>query len=199
MSYIRSYVDSVTALLQEIPEDAITRVVDSLKMGYLGGKQLFIMGNGGSAATASHMVNDFQKCIPPVGGRPYRAMALTDSVPLLLAWANDTEYGNVFSEQLRAWVQPGDVVIGISGSGNSENVIRAIDLANESGAITIAFSAYDGGKLRQKAKFNLHVPTFNMQQAEDLHMILLHLVFSCLREDLAAGENLAAGEGPGVK
>jgi D-sedoheptulose 7-phosphate isomerase len=160
LTFIRTYVDDVASLTRSLSEAALT--------------------------TASHIINDFQKCIPPVGGdRPYRAMALTDNIPLLLAWGNDTEFGNIFSEQLRNWVQPGDVVIGISGSGNSENVIRAIELANLSGAITIGLSAYDGGRLAKAVRYSLHIPTFNMQQAEDLHMIVCHVLFAGLRERLA--------------
>lgn len=185
MSFIRTYINEVVELIHQLPEDQLLEVVDVIQQGYLHGRGFFVMGNGGSAATASHIVNDLQKCIPPVaGGRPYRAMALTDSVPLMLAWANDTEYANIFCEQLRNWVQKDDIVLGISGSGNSENVIRAIELANEAGALTIGLSGYDGGRLLQTARLNIHVPTFNMQQAEDLHMVALHLIFSALRDNL---------------
>ncbi|HET6387300.1 MAG TPA: SIS domain-containing protein [Armatimonadota bacterium] len=191
MSYISSYIASVSELIRRAPEDKINAAVDAIKSAYLEGKQLFAMGNGGSGATASHIVNDFQKCIPPVGGRPYRALALTDNVPLLLAWANDSEFGNVFSEQLRNWVQLGDMVIGISGSGNSENVIRAIELANQSGAVTIGLAGFDGGRLLKTAQLCIHVPSFNMQQVEDVHMVIAHIIFSSLRESL--GENKDEG------
>lgn len=180
MSLLISYLSTLSGLLESISESQVNVVIDAVRMAYLEGRQLFTMGNGGSAATASHIANDFAKCVPPVGGRPFRAMALTDNIPLMLSWANDTEYGNIFSEQLRNWVQPGDVVIGISGSGGSENVIRAIELANAAGAVTIGLSGYDGGRLLKTARLNLHVPIFNMQQAEDVHMVFCHLIFTGL-------------------
>jgi D-sedoheptulose 7-phosphate isomerase len=193
LSYIHSYIQTVVDLLVQLPEEPIREVTAAMRSAYLDGKQFFAMGNGGSAATASHIANDFQKCIPEVGGRPCRAMSLTDAGPLIMAWANDSDYADVFAEQLRTWVQPGDVVIGISGSGNSENVIRAIQLANAVGAVTVGLSGYDGGRLKDCVRYSLHVPVSNMQQAEDLHMILAHLLFSSLREILKADAGNSGG------
>lgn len=179
---MRDYLQTLQKLLQDLPDEEVNRAIEALRTAYHGGRQLFTMGNGGSAATASHIANDFAKCIPPVGGRPIRAMALTDSVPLMLSWANDEAYSVIFTEQLKNWIQPNDVVIGLSGSGNSENVVRAIELANEVGAITIGLSGYTGGKLKGVSQISIHVPIMNMQLAEDAHMVLCHLLFVGLRD-----------------
>ncbi|HXG24874.1 MAG TPA: SIS domain-containing protein [Chthonomonadales bacterium] len=143
---------------------------------------MFLLGNGGSSATASHIVNDLQKCIYLESGVPLKAMCLSDNTPLLLAWANDTDFTNIFTPQIECWVEPGDLVIAISGSGNSPNVLRAVEAANARGARTFGLAGYKGGKLAQLAKESIVIETENMQQIEDLHMILLHVAFSTLRE-----------------
>ena len=140
------------------------------------------MGNGGSSSTASHIVNDLQKCIQLESGKALRAMCLCDNTALVMAWANDSEYANIFEPQVECWVQPGDVVIGISGSGNSANVVRAIEAANRLGAATFGLAGFDGGQLARVASETLTVPSDNMQQIEDLHMIALHVAFSELRD-----------------
>jgi D-sedoheptulose 7-phosphate isomerase len=146
-------------------------------------RTIFIMGNGGSAATASHFVSDLSKGTILKGYPRFRAIALTDNIPNLLAWANDKSYDDVFMEQLKNLMEPNDVVIGISGSGNSTNVIKAIEYANANGGITVGISGFNGGKLFQCAKENIHIPCFNMQRVEDIHLIIEHLLISLIREE----------------
>ena len=140
------------------------------------------MGNGGSAATASHFANDFQKCLQVASGRAMRAMCLADCGPLVLAWANDSEYANIFAPQVECWAEPGDLVIGISGSGNSPNVINGIEAAKVKGARTFGLCGFGGGRLSLAADDCIVVESDNMQQIEDLHTIILHAAFTEVRE-----------------
>lgn len=177
MDAIRGYLDEVSRLVAELPAERIGRIVDRLLAAYDDGKQLLLLGNGGSAATASHLMNDFQKCIYLTGRKPFRALALTDSVSLLTAWANDTAYEHVFAEQVRTWAGPGDILIAISGSGNSPNVLSAVQVARECGAWTLGLAGFGGGKLAGLVDECITVPCDNMQRIEDVHMVIGHLLF----------------------
>ncbi len=182
MSYISDYLGGVKRLIDEVPEAQVERLTDLLVEAWENGNRVLLMGNGGSSATASHIVNDLQKCIHLESGKPIKALCLSDCTPLIMAWGNDTEFANVFAPQVECWAEPGDLVIAISGSGNSPNVVRAVEAANAKGARTFGLAGYKGGKLAQMAQECIVVGCDNMQQIEDLHMILLHLVFSLLRE-----------------
>src|SRR6266516_3371977 len=177
MEKIRAYLDEVSELIASLPVEPLDRFVGLLMEAYDEGRQLFLLGNGGSAATASHLLADFQKCIYMSGGKTFRALAVTDSIPLITSWANDTHYDNVFAEQLRPWVQPGDLVSAISGSGNSPNVLRAVQVARELGAWVLGLAGYQGGRLKELADECIVVPCDNMQRIEDCHMVLGHLLF----------------------
>jgi D-sedoheptulose 7-phosphate isomerase len=177
MEKIRAYLDEVSGLIASLPVEQLDGFVDRLMEAYDEGRQLFLLGNGGSAATASHLLADFQKCIYMAGGKTFRSLAVTDSIPLITAWANDTHYDNVFAEQLRPWVQPGDLVIAISGSGNSPNVLRAVQVARELGAYVLGLSGFGGGQLAEMADESVVVPCNNMQRVEDCHMVIGHLLF----------------------
>jgi D-sedoheptulose 7-phosphate isomerase len=177
MEQIRFYLTDLSRLLGEMPVSTIQRVVDLLLEAYHHDRRLILLGNGGSAATASHLVADFQKMIYLAGAKPFRAMACTDSMPLVTAWANDTDYANVFAEQVRTWAEPGDLVLAISGSGNSPNVLKAVEVARECGATTIGLSGFAGGKLAGMVDLPIVVPCDNMQRIEDVHMVLGHLFF----------------------
>ena len=145
-------------------------------------KTVFTMGNGGSGSTASHIAEDIAKGTIADGKPRFRVISLVDALPGILAWANDASYEDIFIEQLKNLMDPGDIVIGLSGSGNSMNVIKAIDWANENGGVTVGFSGYDGGRLKQRAAWNIHVPSYDMQKVEDLHLMLLHILFRLLCE-----------------
>ena len=155
-------------------------VMNVLEQARLDGRQIFIMGNGGSGATASHYCCDFNKGISIHKDKRYRMICLNDNIPTMMAYANDTAYDEVFVGPLQNFYNEGDVVIGISGSGNSGNVVKAMEWAKAQGAITIAFTGYDGGKLKQIAEYGVHVPIDDMQITEDLHMTLDHCMMKIL-------------------
>lgn len=179
--YIQEYLEDLVSLLGRLPQDSIQRVIDLLTQARYNNRQVIIMGNGGSAATASHFACDLGKGTLMPGLPRYRVLALTDNVPLFSALANDHGYEHVFSEQVKSLVQPGDVVIGISGSGKSPNVLNAIQAAREAGAVTIGFVGYDGGLLKGMVDVSVHVPSFCMEQVEDVHLVLEHVISTCLR------------------
>lgn len=186
MDRVKNYLDSVADLLGQISKEDAKTIADLVMDAYKNGRQVFIMGNGGSAATASHLACDLQKGIGFCGDKCFKVMAVTDNIPIMTAWANDADYSDIFANQLAPWIQPGDLVIGISGSGNSPNIIKAIEFANARGAITAGMSGFKGGKLAQAAQFNVVVPSDNMQYIEDVHMVLSHLIFRYLLEEIAA-------------
>ncbi|MCL5103428.1 MAG: SIS domain-containing protein [Armatimonadetes bacterium] len=180
MSMIKDYLSSLTTAIAELPEDKVQDVIDTLKAAHAEGRQVFLLGNGGSAATASHIACDFQKGLKECTGKRFKAASITDNVSIMTAWANDTDYDNIFAQQLDSLLEPGDVVIAISGSGNSPNIIKAVERANQMGAITVGWSGFKGGKLAQIVQKPIVVNSDNMQRIEDVHMILGHLVFACL-------------------
>jgi D-sedoheptulose 7-phosphate isomerase len=182
MSTISDYLAGVQRLIAQVPLERVERLANRMEEAWREGRRVLLMGNGGSSATASHIVNDLQKCIYLDSGRPLRALCLSDNTPLILAWGNDTEFANIFAPQVACWAEPGDLVIGISGSGNSPNVLRAIEEANRRGAHTVGLAGFQGGKLAQTAQECITIESDSMQQIEDLHMILLHAVFVVLRE-----------------
>jgi D-sedoheptulose 7-phosphate isomerase len=182
MHETRAYLDAVSRLVAGLDAEQLTGIVDRLLEAYRSRRRLLLLGNGGSAATASHLVADFQKCIYLAGGETFQALAVTDSIPLITAWANDTAYENVFAEQVRTWAQPGDLVMAISGSGNSPNVLRAVTVARQCGAYTIGLAGYQGGKLKDLVDECVVVPSDNMQQIEDVHMVVGHVLFRRMLE-----------------
>lgn len=186
---MKNYINDITAyferekkVLDAIDKAALSQVMNILEQARLDGRQIFVMGNGGSAATASHYCCDFNKGISITKNKRYRMICLNDNVPTMMAYANDDGYGSVFVGPLQNFYQPGDVVIGISGSGNSENVVSAMQWAKEHGAITIALTGYDGGKLKQIANYGVHVPVDDMQITEDLHLVIDHCMMKILSE-----------------
>lgn len=170
------------ATLDQLPWEAIRDVVGILHHARLNDHQVLILGNGGSAATASHFACDLGKGTEVPGYPCFRAIALTDNMPLFSAYANDCGYEHVFARQLANLMRPGDIVIGISGSGNSINVLKAIELARTMQATTIGFVGFDGGQLKETVDLCIHVPSDCMEQVEDIHLMLEHLICTCLRK-----------------
>jgi len=168
--------------LSNLPVDDINHVVMLIEEARVNGKKIYIFGNGGSAATASHFACDLSKGAITDGKPRIKAFALTDNVHLLTAWANDTDYDRIFAEQLENYIEMGDVAIGISGSGNSQNVLNGMKVAKEKGASTVGFIGYDGGKLKDIVDAHVIAPIHNMEQSEDIHLLLEHIVTSCLRD-----------------
>lgn len=180
---VSAYLSDLAKLVNTISVDEIVNFITLMKTALAERRTVYVFGNGGSGATASHMVCDFNKGVSY--GKPQRMkmICLNDNMPTMLAYANDVSYESCFVEQLKNFLAPGDLVIGISGSGNSPNVIKAIDYANEHGATTIGICGYDGGKLKQKAKHAFHVASFDMQKVEDLHLVLGHITMQILAGD----------------
>lgn len=191
MLLVDDYISDVSRLLARAPMDSIRLVADLLLDAYKDGRGVYIMGNGGSAATASHLACDLQKSIGLCEDRKFKVMALTDSTPLLTAWANDFSYSDVFARQLSTWLEPGDLVIGISGSGNSANVIKAVEVASEIGAVTVALTGFDGGQLSLAATHSIIMPSEDMQHIEDAHMVIAHLIFRYVLEAIVGKDEAA--------
>ena len=184
--FIKEYIKEINNILYSMEKDLIEkidRLVNILLKARNEKRTIFIMGNGGSAATASHFVSDLSKGTIVEGFPRFKAIGLTDNIPNLLAWANDESYDDIFVEQLKNLMAPKDIVIGISGSGNSMNIIKAIEYANKNGGITIGMSGFDGGKLFKCAQENIHVPDSYMQRVEDIHLFIEHLLTSLIREE----------------
>jgi len=181
---IAAYVSEVIRALGDLPVDRIGEVVMVLEEARKRGGRVYVFGNGGSASTASHLACDLSKGAICPGKPRIRAIALADNLPLLTAWANDTEYASVFAEQVDNLVEAGDVVIGISGSGNSSNVLEAMRIARSKGAVTVGFCGYDGGLLKGLVDVAVIVPSDNMEQIEDAHLLIAHAIKTCLRDGI---------------
>lgn len=182
--HIQTYFSQLQAMVINLPADLIDQVVGLLLENARQGKKVFIFGNGGSASTASHFACDLAKNTQVPGAPQFRVIGLTDNMALMTAWANDTSYNNVFAAQLGPLVEAGDVVIGISCSGNSGNVLRAMELARQRGAITIGFTGDDGGHLKTMVDVCLLVPSPRIEQQEDAHLIVEHCICATLRAEL---------------
>ena len=167
--------------------EAMERIVPVLLRARTEDRTIFFLGNGGSASTASHFVTDIAKVAggtePRGPGHRFRCVALNDNVPGLTAWANDTDYSRIFAGPLRALAEKGDVVVAISGSGNSPNVLEAARVAREMGLTTIGFTGIGGGKLKDLVDVPVVVPSNSMQHTEDVHLILCHLLTAYLRDE----------------
>jgi D-sedoheptulose 7-phosphate isomerase len=169
-------------IIERLPQATIQAIIDALAEARDQERTIFLMGNGGSGSTASHMANDLIKnTIQPDKPR-LKVIALTDNMPIILAIANDWDYSRIFVEQLIPLAQPGDVLIGLSGSGNSPNVLEAMDWARQNGLKTIGLTGRDGGQLKDKAELVLIAPTDSMAQIEDIHLILNHIIYLGLLE-----------------
>jgi len=189
VEYIQKYLDEIGRVLQNLPQAEIARTIDILTQARTEGRQIFVMGNGGSAAMASHFVCDLGKGTVQEGKPRFKIMSLNDNVPLLTAYANDFGYETVFAEPLASLAEPGDVAIAISSSGNSPNVLRAMDVARERGLTTIGITAFQGGQLKGKVDLCVVVPADprhpdGMQHAEDGQWVVLHAIFVAVRQEM---------------
>jgi D-sedoheptulose 7-phosphate isomerase len=182
-----AYLRRIPQLVEKLPYGAIDAAAEALFDAYREDRTLFIFGNGGSAALASHAACDFGKGTCINGNRRFRVISLTDNMPLLTAWANDQCYEDVFAEQLRSFVRAGDAVLAISGSGMSPNVLRGLQIAREGGAKTIGLTGFLGGKMKTLCDVCIVVPSNNMQLIEDLHVAVAHSMFSVLRNRILEG------------
>ena len=179
---IQTYLHELHSTLDSLPTEKIEQAVDVIHRARLEGRKVFIMGNGGSASTASHFACDLGKNTRAPDVPDFRVLALTDNLATFSALANDEGYENVFLGQISSLLERGDVVIGISTSGNSENVAKAIEFAQARGAQTIGFTGFDGGRLGRTVDLNVQVPSDNIERVEDIHLMLEHLMCTALRE-----------------
>jgi D-sedoheptulose 7-phosphate isomerase len=176
---ISNYLTSLQQTISNLNIDEIVAVANVLKEARDNGKQVFIFGNGGSASTASHFACDINKGVSSVKYKRFKVICLNDNIPTMLAYSNDMGYDIVFSEKLKNFIQEGDVVIGISGSGNSKNIILAIETAAQHKAITIGITGFGGGKLKELANYSFNANINDMQLSEDVHMIWVHIMMKC--------------------
>jgi D-sedoheptulose 7-phosphate isomerase len=179
-SGIRNYLTRLQDVLTKVDVGEIAAIAEVIHKAYEQDKTVMVMGNGGSGSTASHMTSDMNKGACFTAQKKYRFLSLTDCTPLMLSLGNDVNFESIFSEQLKNYAKPGDVVIGISGSGNSPNILRAIEYAKELGCVTVGVCGYSGGKLKPLVDHCFHVKVDDMQLVEDAHMILVHVLMKVL-------------------
>jgi D-sedoheptulose 7-phosphate isomerase len=187
-SMLRDYWDEVADVATAIDLDCLERAAVMLLTCQARGRVVFVVGNGGSAATASHFACDLSKGTRRDGPPTFHVVSLTDNVPLLTAWANDSGYDRVFSEQLTALARPGDLLVAISASGSSPNVIAAIDAARSCGMGVVGLSGRSGGRLPHMVDVVVNVPSDRIEVVEDAHLIIAHSLCVAVRERLASSE-----------
>jgi D-sedoheptulose 7-phosphate isomerase len=192
----RSYFQSLSETIDRISAPDIEAVADILLRAYEQQSTVFLFGNGGSAALASHFACDLAKGTLNGSAKRFKALALTDNVPLMTAWANDSHYEDIFSEQLSSFVRRNDVAFAISGSGNSPNVLKALTVARDAGAVTVGLTGFAGGKMRALCHAAVIIPSDNMQLIEDLHVCVAHSLFTCIRSRIRSAPPTSVSSGP---
>jgi D-sedoheptulose 7-phosphate isomerase len=174
----KQYFEELQRVIAGLSHERLDQMADALVQAYESRRVVYTFGNGGSASLASHLACDLGKGTAYCnGGKRFRVLALTDNLTTLTAWANDSSYEDIFSEQLRNFVQPQDVAFGISGSGNSKNVLNALQVARDAGATTLGISGFQGGQMKSLCDICVIVPSNNMQIIEDIHLAMAHSIF----------------------
>jgi len=186
--FAKDYIQGLKDVLDRIPLGPVDEIIQAIELAQNNRQRVFVIGNGGSAATASHMMNDLCKgTLGHKGDAPWprlRVIALTDNVSLMTAWANDTDYNHIFSEPLKNLAERGDLLIAISASGNSPNILAAVEAAKQIGVKVIGLTGFGGGKLAKLAEISFVVPSDGYGPVEDVHMILDHIITGYLYEKL---------------
>ncbi len=185
MEYIESYISVLQQTMNQLESQRIAEVIRLLQQARVQGNQVFTMGNGGSAATASHFAADLAKNTRREGLPHFRAIGLTDNMAIFSAYANDEGYENVFSQQLANLANPGDILIGISASGNSKNILNGIEEAHKHHVTTVGLTGFDGGRLGRMVHINVHVASNIIEHVEDIHMMLEHIIVKSIKEQLS--------------
>ena len=175
---IRKYIQDEIDVLTRLDVEAINEVMQVLEQTYENGNTIYVFGNGGSSSTASHYQNDFNKGVSEHTEKKFNFLCLNDNVPTIMAVANDIGFEEIFRFQLRGHLKPGDLIFAISGSGNSKNVLNAVEYAKEQGNKVVAITGFNGGKLDKMADYHLYAPVMSMQITEDIHMIFDHMIMS---------------------
>lgn len=183
----QEYFEMYKEVVAQLPYSAVDEIIEELLLRYEQGRAVFLFGNGGSAALASHIACDLGKGTVVNGDSQtrFRVVALTDNIPLMTAWANDSSYDRIFAEQLQNLVYRGDVAFAISGSGNSPNVLAGLQVARAVGAVTIGLTGFQGGKMKALCDHCVVVPSNNMQIIEDFHLSVAHAMFSVIRDRIS--------------
>ncbi len=176
----QDYISRLSAVLAALDRAQVDNAVNIIAEAWRAGRQVITLGNGGSSMTALHFVNDWNKSIFMASGKPFRGRSLVDNMGLVMAYGNDVSFQDIFVEQLKNLLQSGDLVIAISGSGNSENVIRAVRYANDQGGVTLGLCGYRGGRLKEIAQHVVWANVDDMQLSEDVHAIFGHIVMQRL-------------------
>jgi D-sedoheptulose 7-phosphate isomerase len=179
-SYAGLYLAQLSKLMATLDVAEIDNAIEVVRRAWREGRQIITLGNGGSAMTALHFVTDWNKGVFSATGRSFKGRSLVDNMGMITAYSNDMSYADVFVEQLRNLASPGDLVLAVSGSGNSENVVRAVAYANEIGCETVALVGFSGGRLREAARHVVWARVDNMQLVEDVHAIFGHIVMRAL-------------------
>ena len=187
MPIIQNYIEGLIECLEELSHQNIEEIANIIFDAWMKRKQVFIVGNGGSATTASHFARDLQIGAAVEGKARVRAISLADNVALITALANDIDYGSIFEEQFIGQLEEGDVVIGISGSGNSLNILKAIEYARKNGAVTIGLIGFGGGKLKGLTHKSIVLSSRDYGQVEDIHLSLAHIISYLVKEKIADG------------
>ncbi|GHT01632.1 phosphoheptose isomerase [Synergistales bacterium] len=177
----KKYIEKVIDTLKKIDIEAISNVIEVLIETLYSDGIIYVFGNGGSATTASHMQNDFNQGISEYSNKKFKFFCLSDNVATITAIANDFSYDEIFMQQLKDRLSENDVVIAISGGGNSKNIIKAVEYAKINGNTVIGITGFDGGKLKQIADYNLHADIDDMRISEDIHLLFNHLIMSVLK------------------
>ena len=185
---IKNYLNTHRRVIEDIDVSQIKSAINLIIDTANSGSKIITCGNGGSAATASHYITDWNKMYNLATGKKFRGISLVDNIGLVTAYANDLDYDQVFSGQLSSLLDPGDLVIAISGSGNSKNVLEAVTYARSNGGKTLAVVGYDGGLLKAACDSSVHVKSFDMQICEDFHLMFGHMVMKSLCGDEIHGE-----------
>lgn len=187
---IKKYFEVVKNSIELIPFDDVSKMIEAIYEAYKNDKTIFLIGNGGSAAKASHVAQDFSKGLifDQNINKRVKALSLTDNIPYITALANDTGYENIFSAQLRTFANNGDYLLAISGSGNSSNIIKAVEVAREKNMIVIGVTGYGGGKLKELSDISVNVKINDMCMAESFHSLIFHYVVSSLRKRITGEE-----------
>ncbi|NDH77785.1 MAG: SIS domain-containing protein [Flavobacteriia bacterium] len=187
------YIDLVKSTLDALDPKALEALVEAFHTTYEKGGNIYTMGNGGSGASASHAAGDFLKGASYGLDKRFKMICLNDNLPSMMAIANDIGWESIFVEPLKNFLSPSDLVIGISGSGNSKNVVNALEYANAQGATTVAMSGFKGGKISEIATINVHAPVMDMEVTEDVHMVIFNIVKKQMMARLM-GDNPSMGD-----
>lgn len=188
-----NYLSLLKTTLEKLSAENLEAVTEAFLNCYHNEGTFYVFGNGGSAATASHMAGDFMKGASFGLEKRFKFICLNDNNSAMMAIANDISYDDIFVEQLKNFLQPKDLVIGISGSGNSMNVVKAMEYAKEKGAKTVALCGYSGGKIKQLADLNVHAEVHDMEITEDIHMVIFHTIKQALIKELHGSNSVSMG------